>query len=310
MARFLNLFPKIPYDINRNKYAYSDYELVTNLTFRFGIIKNVLSSISSYFLYTITDADTPEILSEKIYGDPESYWIILYANDMYDPQYDWPMNYDVFNKYITKKYGSLSSAKTTIHHYEKVVSRTESFSGLTTETRFRIDYQPQTNTVLQLNSVMGNFTVGNTIFVSLDTTLANALITGTVSDWSNATNEITLSNLVVPGNTQILYQILQEANSSVTGNVISYVVPSVPYDTYLSLPATQSVEKINLNGRTTTEIISRDAISCYDYEEQLNEKRRIVKIIKPEYYTQIMNEFNTLTGDLINPYYKKFTVTG
>jgi hypothetical protein len=67
------------------------------------------------------------------------------------------------------------------------------------------------------------------------------------------------------------------------------------------LPATQSVENINMNGQTVTEIIKRDSISNYDYELQQNENKRTIKIIKAEYYGQIMDEFNNITNYRKNP---------
>ena len=219
---FLDAFPKVLYDIEKRQY--SNYESVTNLLFRFSIIKSVLNNISAYYYYIIKDSDTPEILAEATYNDSEAYWIILYANDIYDPQYDWPMNDRVFGKYIIGKYGSIANAKTTIHHYEKVITREESLSGIITENRFVVNY--------------------------------DKLTTNT---------------------------------------------PDVPYDYYLNLPAIQSVETINMNGQTVTEIIRRDSISNYDYELQQNENKRTVKIIKPEYYGQIMNEFNNLTNNRRNP---------
>jgi hypothetical protein len=224
MSTFLDTFPKIQYDITRRS-ASSNFETVTNLTFRFGIIKNVINNVSSYYEYAVKESDTPEILAEKVYNNPEAYWIILYANDMYDPQYDWPMNSNVFAKYIANKYGSVNAAKTGIHHYEKVIRREESRTGIITEQRIVVNY--------------------------------DKLTTNT---------------------------------------------PDVPYDYYLNLPATQSVEEINMNGVTVTEIISRDAISYFDYEDQLNEKRRQIKIIKREYYTQIINEFNNMMGNQLAPY--------
>ena len=62
-----------------------------------------------------------------------------------------------------------------------------------------------------------------------------------------------------------------------------------------------------MNGQTVTEVISRSAISNYDYEDQENEKKRIIKIVKPEYYQQIMLEFNNMTNNSIAPYLRKFT---
>lgn len=118
VSPYFDSFPKIPYDINGDGL---NTETVTNIFKRFGILKNVLSNASSYVLYEVEENDTPEIVAEKMYNDAGAGWIILYANKMIDPQFDWPMNDEVFRKYIVRKYGSVANAQTTYHHYEKVV---------------------------------------------------------------------------------------------------------------------------------------------------------------------------------------------
>lgn len=214
LSRYLDQFPIIPYDIAKS--SYSNYTSVTNIFFRLAILKSVLGDISAYYEYSISDSDLPETLAENIYGDAEAHWIILLANDIIDPQYDWPLNSRDFNNYIVSKYGSLATAKTQIHHYEKVITREQ--GNTTSETRFVISESKLTNN-------------------SLD----------------------------------------------------------VPFDYYSgsgSLPETQSVETHNLSGgKTVIEVIRREAVYVYDYEMTKNEEKRNIKIIKPEYYGIIMNEF-------------------
>ena len=293
MATFFEKFPKISYDIQGKQRT--SYQTVTNIFFRVRILKEVLGNISAYYEYLIRDSDTPEILAENVYGDPEAHWIILLSNDIVDPQYDWPLTSENFRRYIIDKYGSVENAKTTYHHYEKVIAREESASGTVTETRFEIDYAAQTNTILVMTDVTGDYTVGNTVFVSADSNLANATIRAVVLNWSNTTNQLVLRNVVKPANTKIQYQTLQESNSSTTGVVSSYVLPLVPYDTYLSLPETLSYDVVDMgNGKSVAESIRREAVSNYDWEVEQNEQKRAIKIIKPEYYRQIIQEFNRL----------------
>ena len=219
MSQFFTKFPRVSYDIAGKRFT--TYQSVTNIFFRLRIIREVLGNIAAYYEYLVKDDDTPEILADKVYGNPEAHWIILLANNIVDPQYDWPLKYNDFNNYITKKYGSISYAKTTYHHYEKVVTREESSSGTVVETRFVIN---QSN-------------------------IANSMYDSTV-----------------------------------------------PYDTYNSLPETQDVDTINMgSGKTVIEITKRDRVTIYDYEQQLNENKRAIKIIKPEYYTQIIRELDDLT---------------
>ena len=217
MAKFFDTFPLLSYSITSGNAK--EFQLVTNIFFRLSIIKEVLNNITAYYEYIITDNDRPEILAEKIYGNPEAHWIILYANDMLDPQYDWPLNSRDFDNYIINKYGSIANSKNTVHHYEKVVTRTENLSGVSTQYRYVIDFEPKANNNIQ-----------------------------------------------------------------------------VPYDYYENLAETQSVETFDIYGKTITEVTFRNIVTVYDHEVEMNEKKRLIKIIKPEYYPRIMSEMRDLTG--------------
>lgn len=147
MSSFLDFFPKIPYDISNWKPKYGTYEIITDVTFRINFIQDALSNIDTYYQYAILDGETPEILANKVYGDPQSYWIITYANNIYDPQYDWPLDYRSFNNYINKKYGSIANAYAQPHHYEKVVTKkNETYNTITTDI-YWINKENTSNTV-------------------------------------------------------------------------------------------------------------------------------------------------------------------
>jgi hypothetical protein len=226
MTKFFDLFPRVLYDIAGKQKT--SYQNVTNVFFRLRVLRDVLSNISAYYEYIVQDGDTPEILAEKVYGDAEAHWIIMMANDIIDGAYDWPLSDADFNLYIAAKYDSIALAKSGIHHYEKVIQREESLSGVITETRFVID----------LNSA-------------------------------------------------------------------SEVEIDVPYDSYSSLAETQTVETFSVDGKTVVQTSFRAAISNYDFESALNESRRTIKIIKPEYYPQIISEFNKFTNNAATPFMRK-----
>jgi hypothetical protein len=193
MSKFFDLFPKVLYDIaGKNR---TNYSSVTNVFFRLRILRKVLSNISAYYEYVIQDTDTPEILAEKIYGDAEAHWIILLANDIIDAQYDWPLGDRDFLRYIAKKYDSVPLAKSTIHHYEKVVQREESFSGIITETRFVIDLNPASETDIGVPydaySTLAETATVETINMGDGKTVVQTSFRDAISvyDWEQAANE-------------------------------------------------------------------------------------------------------------------------
>jgi hypothetical protein len=239
MSSYFDKFPLIRYQISGVKY--SSFQTIRNLLFRTAIIREALSNSSSYMRYIIRDGDTPEILASKIYGDPQAHWMILYANDMLDAQYDWPLTSSVFPKYIVDKYRSMAEADRgetledyevvswtqdttnvpSYHHYEKVVKLENRDAQITTETRFIIN------------------------------------------------------------------------KSRLTDNALD-----VPHDYYDDLADVQDVTPINLtvDGQTIIQTIYRNAVTYYDYENELNEAKRTIRIIKKEYYTQMNTEFGILTN--------------
>ena len=130
--------------------------VLTNILARSSIIQNLLSNSLLFYNYDIQDGDTPEIVAYKYYGDSYRYWIVMFSNQMLDPQWDWPLNYGNFEKYIVDKYQNFNPYNT-IHSY--------------TETTTQYDYNTLTTTVNTVNinqNTFNTFTPSN-IVVTLPT---------------------------------------------------------------------------------------------------------------------------------------------
>lgn len=128
MAGYFSYFPKLVYTFDKDTV---NQQAVTNILARSTFLKEVANNTSMYFQYQVKESDTPEIVADKIYGDPYRSWIVLLFNNIINPSYDWPMNNDVLENYIVSKYQQpLETAKTTIHHYEKEITNTITRNGL------------------------------------------------------------------------------------------------------------------------------------------------------------------------------------
>ena len=80
--------------------------VLTNIMIRSEILPSLLNNPMLFYSYDIQDGDTPEIIAEKYYSDPYRYWLVLFANQIIDPQWNWPMNPKLFNDFIVDKYAS------------------------------------------------------------------------------------------------------------------------------------------------------------------------------------------------------------
>ena len=110
---YFEKFPQILYDfeINGNRQV----KLITDVTRNIRFRRDVLSNVTVFDEYDITDGETPEIIAEKLYGNAQYHWIIMLANERFDYRSDFPLPYVELSKYITDKYGA--GNEDDIHHY-------------------------------------------------------------------------------------------------------------------------------------------------------------------------------------------------
>jgi len=119
MSEFFQHYPQINYDISGLKPIKTKKAI--NIMIRSKIKSMVLDNIVAYFPYTIPEAERPDITAYKEYGDVKYTWLIFLINDIHDPIYQWPLNAREFGAYIKNKYGTLSYAQSTVHHYEQTI---------------------------------------------------------------------------------------------------------------------------------------------------------------------------------------------
>ena len=119
MANYFRNLPKIKYDINGaepNKFLN-----VTNIMKRISFKPSVIEDISDYYPYRVKDGERPDIISFQKYGTVAYAYLIMLLNDIHDPLFDWPLSAQQFEKYLTNKYGSVSSAMGTTKYYYQIV---------------------------------------------------------------------------------------------------------------------------------------------------------------------------------------------
>lgn len=108
-------FPPIVVDFSQYGLDKQQY-LVTDITTNIRFKQELLSNILFYEEYDIRDGQTPEIISELFYGNPEYHWIIMLVNERYDYINDFPLTQVALEDYISQKYTNQDD----IHHYETV----------------------------------------------------------------------------------------------------------------------------------------------------------------------------------------------
>lgn len=105
-------FDQVFYDFDVN--GKRELKVVTDITHNARFRAEILKNVTVYDEYDIMDGETPEIIAEKIYGNPQYHWIIMLANDKYDYVNDFPLSTNLLEAHIDTVYGVNKYAA---HHY-------------------------------------------------------------------------------------------------------------------------------------------------------------------------------------------------
>ena len=103
-------FPLIPYD----SVGDGNFKLVTNLLKRVAVRSKVKTNVLVFDTYDVKSGETPELIADKLYNDPELHWVVLLMNDITDRYHQWPLNENQFIAHINDKYSNIDAT----HHYE------------------------------------------------------------------------------------------------------------------------------------------------------------------------------------------------
>jgi hypothetical protein len=172
MANYFSKYPAIYYSFD----YYKTSKYVTNILSRFSLESALKENTSVFYNYDIRDGDTPEILASKLYGSSERHWMVLAMNDIVDPQFDWPLQYETLITFVDEKYMANANSNTAgagltwsrgnIQSYYRVETTTMPGNIIDVK-EYEIDANTYANTVISLNN---SVTLSDNTVVIFDTT--------------------------------------------------------------------------------------------------------------------------------------------
>jgi hypothetical protein len=302
---YFNKFPLIEYTFDSGKTT----KIGVDILKRVGFKESIKNTIELFSEYEIIDGETPEMVSNKIYGDPSLHWVIMLMNDIVNPYYDWPLSTRVLNKSNTKvKYPGVALMLTdhtgttaaTNSYFTKddqiygVEGNTFSVDaygvvdGLTaTTTAAKINKWDTTFQKLEVVGMSGSFSVGDYL-----TTVG---VSGDLESDGSYVYTVARIGRIVSENKDSVHHFADS-----TGD---YLNP------YATPPSSGTGDQTLLgqtgswNGGATVEygdtilqnyiIDSTDVytVTNYQHEETQNESKRSIRIISPRYVSKIIEEF-------------------
>jgi len=272
-------------------------EVSRKLTTRANIAQSVTKQTSAFYPYTIKQGERPDTLSFLYYSKPDLEWLIFFANDIIDPYYDWYLNHEQLKSFIVEKYGSLAVAQTRTHHYETVwigddtKITIDAYNSLAANTTANIKkyWQPNVDEfdrVISYKRKKLSLTTTTNQVISLPIANTNGTFIIGEDIYQQDASTITASASLLTANSTIA--IAQHVNGSF---ITTRIIKGADSAANTTLTASPTILKQNI---PTAELSYWSPISFYEYEDQLNESKKHLKLISSEYASMAEDNLSQL----------------
>lgn len=314
MASYFRQVPDLDYVSRHNGDKYiSEYTTVKNLFKRGKLREDIFGNLSFFEKYSIVGDERPDNVAYKFYNDSTLDWVVLLANNILNIQTEWPMTQDTFEKVMLERYGSYDNLSNGVHHYETEEIR-NSFGIKVLESGLRISPSWKTNgnfleminskideiyagdgvtattivTVEMVNGILG-LEIGDQVTIDniSETQYKGQFI---VKDIIDADEDIVYSftfelptipnvaspTLADPRKEEVHYTVPEQSLNPGNSYYYEYWDPGLGYS--VQVPSTSFVREV----------------TNYEYENQLQEQKRNIYILKPRYLNVISDDMKQL----------------
>jgi hypothetical protein len=281
----VNYFEKLPLINYKDNYA-------KNILVKAKLSNFADTTGAVFYPYTIEEGERADTIAQNYYGDARFDWLVYLSNDITDPYYDWPLDNDKLFNFIKQKYGSVDKSKRQVLYFKNnweeddsliTVSQYEGFSSslrkywapvigysrtITSYKRKQFDKYLETNKTIKLTVAdSAIFSIGNIADQKIDGELVGS-------------GEVKFKD-----STSITVQKIIGSFTSGSGSLINFDTTS---STTIS-----DVELIN-QPISNTEGSYWTTVFAFDYEFELNENKRYIKLIDSGLVEQIEDEFKSI----------------
>lgn len=270
MSRYFDRFPLVDYNGVPAK----------NILARVDFTEDSKKSIYSNFDFTLQEGlERPDLVSYNVYDSSQYDWLIYLTNNIVDPYYDYYKSQSDFSKYVISKYGSIANARRITKFYrnnwhtdESLLTSTEYEALPSTETlNLRKYWKPKLS---NLGSIVGYERVQE--------------------DWTVSTNKIIQLTVTTSPTSIAVGNILKQTSTNATG-VVDFVdtdnnIVTMKHITgAFSANTTEGISAVTLISQNISdeEASYWSAVSAYDDEEENNETKKYISVIKASYLTEV-----------------------
>jgi hypothetical protein len=82
-----------------------------NIMLKSSFLSELFLSSQGFYDYLLEDGDRPTTVAYNYYGSIDYAWLVILANQIIDPYFEWPLSSEEFDNYIITKYGSIDASR-------------------------------------------------------------------------------------------------------------------------------------------------------------------------------------------------------
>jgi hypothetical protein len=274
---FFKQFPKIQYDFERNGVITN----VVNIYRSVRPLREFIDNSSAYTFYEIKNGERPDIVSQRLYDNPNYYWTFFVINDdLHDGTRAWPMSQEDLFDYMEKEYEgyAITTNPTIVRNTDGIItSFQDSLAGSVP------------------NVSDGAFTLGETITGSISG------FSGTLTKKNVDMNQLIIQEVnsnaplgdpnAISGGTELL--VGSKSGDSI-GTYQAFKYAEAPHHYFTT---GDKEERYQTNGEFIQGGEASGTLSYKtnrSYVNELNEKRSKIRVIDPTYIDRFVDEFERL----------------
>jgi hypothetical protein len=298
-----------------NQRQISEYATVKNLFRRGKLREDIFGNLSYFTKYKIIGDERPDNVAYKIYNDETLDWVILLSNNILNIQTEWPLPQSIFDKVLLEKYDSYDKLYNGIHHYEtkeirdstgnlilpkgiKMPNQWKSENGFVEGYRgvgiiSRLIYQGDVEVVIDQNILDLKQNLIITIQNAVDDAINGSFVIKSLE--RRDTNGDGIDD-------QVRFKIDITETPPTSGNGIELQVTgreSIEFTSSTPLQQSNNYFYEYYDNNLQTQILVTSAsilteITNYEYESQLEDDKRNIFVLKPQYLNVVFNDMEEI----------------
>jgi len=270
MTKYFSRFPLVDYNGTPAK----------NILARVDFTDQTKKDIYVNFDYVLQDGSTrPDVLSFNYYNSAQYDWLIYMTNNIIDPYHDYYKSQEDFKSYIVGKYGSANVARSKILFYRNDWAPDESLISETVYNSLPITimkyWRPKLNST---NQIIGYERVKDDWIVSTNR-IVQLTVTANISGF-NVGDIISQSSVNASGTL-----VSKDVDAGIL--IVQHVEGNFTVSTADKITA-MTILKENI---PTAEVAFWTPVYAYDYEEEQNELKKYISMIKSSYVPDVEKSF-------------------